>query len=187
MSTLSSGDDSGRAVGRRTSNRVGATTLQQTRTSLRTKRKGSTESASSNISSTSVSLSSSSYAKKGAISKRASESQKVQKVQTKKKKKSFVPTENHMKLRRVEEAGEKWESELESIHGFTDGECCIIMGIIATHSNGKTEVFPAANGDRYLQHAKEGWEIQKEFNRLIKLYPECLADQRRVNGEWVQR
>lgn len=186
MSMHFSGVDFGQEAGRDTSNPVGATQAShtllpmQTRTSSRINSKRSTESVSSTGFSTNGTFNSSTYAKKPSKKRKGSKSPPIH-ASKKRRKKEKVPTEKHMELRRIVEAGAKWESELESIHGFSNGDCCEILAIVARHI--KKDKFPPANGNRFVQHAKEGWEHMKEHNRLMKLYPDCL-DQTMINGEW---
>ena len=82
------------------------------------------------------------------------------------------------------DAGSKWELDLEKVHGLTDEEACIVVSKVARYGNEDT--FPDANGDRFMELAKEGWKYSRELPvaRLHKLYPEC-TDQTCINGEWV--
>eukprot|EP00977_Amphora_coffeiformis_P010658 scaffold2510_cov169-Amphora_coffeaeformis.AAC.9 len=124
---------------------------------------------------------SSTCAKKPSKKRKGSKSPPKMPASKKRKKNDKVPTEKHIELRRIVESVSKWEAELESIHGFSNGECCEILAVVAQHIN--NDKFPPVNGNRFVQHAKEGWEHMKEHNRLMKLYPDCL-DQTMANGRW---
>lgn len=104
------------------------------------------------------------------------------KTQAKRKKIKKIPTENHLKIRKVIDAGSKWELDLEKVHGLTDEEACIVVSKVARYGNEDT--FPDPNGDKFLKLAKEGWKHSRELSRLHKLYPEC-TDQTCIDGEWV--
>eukprot|EP00543_Licmophora_paradoxa_P000833 CAMPEP_0202458488 /NCGR_PEP_ID=MMETSP1360-20130828/26003_1 /ASSEMBLY_ACC=CAM_ASM_000848 /TAXON_ID=515479 /ORGANISM="Licmophora paradoxa, Strain CCMP2313" /LENGTH=175 /DNA_ID=CAMNT_0049079065 /DNA_START=154 /DNA_END=678 /DNA_ORIENTATION=+ len=91
-----------------------------------------------------------------------------------------VPTENHLKIRAVVDAGDKWELELEEVHGLTDEEACVVVSIVAKHY--LKDEFPE-NGDRFVKLAKKGWELSNENARLHKLCPEC-HDQTKIDGVW---
>jgi hypothetical protein len=94
----------------------------------------------------------------------------------------LLPTKNHLKLRHAMDAGEKWEFDLERVHGLTDEEACICVSIVTKHLN--DDKLPPSNATRFIQLAKEGWKTLKEVDRLVKLYPECL-NQDKMEGEWV--
>ena len=109
-----------------------------------------------------------------------------EKLRKKKKKdgKQKVPSENHMKLRAVADAERKWELELESVHGLSDLEACVCVGIVAKYH--KNDSFPDSDpqeNQKYLDFAREGWRHMKELHELMAKYPECL-DQMCINGEW---
>lgn len=80
------------------------------------------------------------------------------------------------------DAGEKWEFDLERVHGLTDEEACMVVSIVTKHLN--EDKLPPANGNRFIELAGEGWETLKEVDRLVKLYPECL-NQDKMDGVWV--
>jgi hypothetical protein len=80
------------------------------------------------------------------------------------------------------DAGEKWEFDLERVHGLSDEEACNCVAIVTKHLNG--DKLPPANGNRFIELAQEGWKTLKEVDRLVKLYPECL-NQDKMDGEWV--
>ena len=103
-------------------------------------------------------------------------------TQAKRRKRGKIPTENHLMIRRVIDAGSKWELDLENVHGLTDEEACIVVSKVALYGNEDT--FPDTNGDRFMELAKEGWKHSRELSRLHKLYPEC-TDQTCIDGKWV--
>ena len=100
----------------------------------------------------------------------------------KRKKTEKRPTENHLKIRAAIDAGDKWELDLERVHGLTDEQACVCVSVVGQHLH--EDEFPPAKGDRIVELAKEGWEHLREVDRLTKLYPEC-GDQTNINGEWI--
>ena len=135
---------------------------------LLTRTKRSTESESFSISSTNVI----SHSSKSDTSKR----------RAKKHRKEKKPTEIHLNIRSVADAGRKWETDLEEVYGLTDEQACIVVSLMARHL--EKDEFPPSD-DPFMVHAKEGWKLMKESIRLAALHPECLADQTFMNGEWV--
>jgi hypothetical protein len=135
-------------------------------TSLQTKQKRSMDSASSDD----LSISGTSSSSLSATSKQ------------RKKRKKREPTKNHLTVRATIEAGEKWELDLERVHGLTDEEACICVSIACRHLN--DEKLPPSNGSRFSELAVEGWKTMRELDRLMKLYPDDL-NQDKVDGEWV--
>jgi hypothetical protein len=112
-----------------------------------------------------------------------SSSSKSDKKKTKKQRKEKKPTDNHLKIRAVEDAGSKWELDLERVHGLTDEQACVVVSLMAARPL-QNDKFPPSD-DPLMIHAKEGWKYMKEAKRLAGLYPECLGDQCFMNGEWV--
>jgi hypothetical protein len=100
-----------------------------------------------------------------------------------KRRKTKVPTENHLKIRAVVDAGRKWELDLEEVHGLTDEQACVVVSMSAQYYKDKFSHTPT-KGDRFLELAKDGWKHVKELDRLNTLYPEC-DDQTSINGEWI--
>eukprot|EP00978_Attheya_sp_CCMP212_P019753 scaffold55662_cov53-Attheya_sp.AAC.2 len=119
----------------------------------------------------------------GSNSSDTSKSSKCARPRPKRRKKLKEPTENHLKIRRVVDAGRIWELELEQVHGLTDEEACVVVSIVAKYYNLKVDEFPPDNGDRFLTLAKKGWELANENARLHQLYPEC-HDQTSSGGVW---
>jgi hypothetical protein len=60
---------------------------------------------------------------------------------------------NHLKLRAAMDDGEKWEFDLERVHGLTDEEACICVSIVTKHLN--DDKLPPSNGNRFIQLAKK--------------------------------
>ena len=136
-----------------------------TQTTLPTTSKTSMESESSDDSSTSGISISSKCARK------------------KQKKRDNLPTEGHLKIRAVVDAGSAWELDLERVHGLTNEEACIVMSKMAPYVNQDT--FPEnTSGDRFMDFAKQGWEHMRKLKEIRKKYPEwryltC------VDGKWI--
>jgi hypothetical protein len=128
------------------------------------------ELASSSDSNTSDTSSSSAYASRNKRKRNAS------------MKKEIVPTDNHLQIRAVCDAGRKWELDLERVNGLTDEEACVCVSIVA--KNLPKDEFPHTKGDRFVELAREGWKNMKESDRLLKLYPEC-GNQTCIHGEWI--
>ncbi|KAL7572473.1 hypothetical protein ACA910_000301 [Epithemia clementina (nom. ined.)] len=84
---------------------------------------------------------------------------------------SLAMAENHLKIRSLINAGDKWECDLERVHGLTYAQASLCISIAAEHFH--SESFPPADGNLFLELAKEGWEHLKELDRLTKLYQEC--------------
>jgi hypothetical protein len=162
-------------AGRDTKSLVGEATskrpfkLKLTPTILPTSSKRSMESESSGDSSTSDISSSSKSAKKQRQSKHNNSGA------------AKVPTEHHLKIRAVVDAGSSWELDLERVHGLTDEDACVVVSKMARYVN--QAVFPDPNGDRFMEFAKEGWKHMRELKRIKKLYPEC-RDQTCIDGQW---
>ena len=95
---------------------------------------------------------------------------------------SWLPTKNHLALRGAIDAGQKWKFDLEQVHGLTDEEACICVSIVTKHLH--DDKLPPSNGSRFIELAEEGWKTLKEVDRLAKLDPECL-NQEKIDGEWV--
>jgi hypothetical protein len=97
---------------------------------------------------------------------------------SKKSKGELLPTKNHSTLRAAVDAGEKWEFDLERVHGLTDEAACICVSIVTKDLNDDT--LPRSNGNRFFQLAEEGWKTVKEVDRLVQLLlsPECLHQAR---------
>jgi hypothetical protein len=97
-------------------------------------------------------------------------------------KREKIPTENHLKIRSVADAGAKWEVNLQRVHGLTDEGACVCLSIVAKYL--PKDEFPPPNGNLFVELAKEGWQHSKQLDRLIKAYPEC-GDQTNIDGVWI--
>ena len=92
-----------------------------------------------------------------------------------------VPTENHLKLRKAIDAGERWEFDLEQVHGLTDEEACVCALIVTKHLH--DESFPPWNGNQLTKPVQEGQKTLKpqlvswfeDFLQKVK----CLSIQQR--------
>jgi hypothetical protein len=118
----------------------------------------------------------------------ASTSSKSAKSNSQKKKRksarpALEPTETHLKIRAVVDAGAQWETDLEEVHGLMDEEACVVVSIATKHLS--LDEFPSSlkGNQSYIKLARAGWVHLKELNRLMKLYPEC-TNQSRVDGVW---
>jgi hypothetical protein len=101
----------------------------------------------------------------------------------KQKKGDNLPTEGHLKIRAVVDAGSAWELDLERVHGLTDEEACIVVSKMAPYVNQDT--FPEnPSGDRFMTFAKQGWEHMRKLKEIRKKYPECRG-QTCVDGKWI--
>ena len=80
--------------------------------------------------------------------------------------------DNHYhKIRSLIDAGDRWEIDLERIHGLTDEQAYLCVSIAAEHFH--SDRFPPSDGNLFLELAREGWDHLKELDRLTKLSPEC--------------
>jgi len=94
-----------------------------------------------------------------------------------------LPTENHLKIRAVVDAGSAWELDLERVHGLTDEEACIVMSIVARYTNEGTFPTPKDGDSRFMEFARQGWKYMQDLKALQKEYPEC-DDQTCIDGQW---
>ncbi|KAG7365097.1 hypothetical protein IV203_038300 [Nitzschia inconspicua] len=71
--------------------------------------------------------------------------------------------------------GEKWQLDLERVHGFTEAESC---GCFSRAGNFLyCDEFPEdAVNEKLVPHAKEGWVLLKETDRLGRNHPKELMD-----------
>jgi hypothetical protein len=86
-----------------------------------------------------------------------------------------------LKIRKVVDAGDEWEADLERVHGLTDEEACVVVSIVAKYL--PKDEFPPLNGDRKLELAREGWKHVKELRRLNERDPDC-GNQTKIGEEW---
>ena len=102
------------------------------------------------------------------------EAQKVEptkkKTKTVRGKKNFL-TGNHLKIRAVVDAGRKWEQDLETVVGFSEGAATLSVGIVANYH--KIDSFPDSDpgeNQKYLDFAREGWCHFREGCKLMEKY-----------------
>ena len=71
--------------------------------------------------------------------------------------------------------GEKWELDLERVHGLTEAESCECSSRAGKYLY--CDEFPEdAVNKNLFPHAKEGWIILKEADRLARNHPKELLD-----------
>jgi hypothetical protein len=107
-------------------------------------------------------------------------------VQPKKKKRhvskeASTPNEKDMSIR----AGGKWEFDLENVHGLSDLETCICVGIVAKYQS--QDSFPDSEpGEnyKYVDFARKWWHLIKELWMLLDKYPQESGEQTKINGTW---
>lgn len=77
--------------------------------------------------------------------------------------------------------GTKWEQDLQSVHGFTEAESCECFSRAGKYLH--CDEFPedAVHG-RLFPHAKMGWVLLREADRLAKTHPKELMDLDRLAG-----
>ena len=98
-----------------------------------------------------------------------------------------VPTQNHLKIRAAADAERKWEQDLKTVTGLSEGEVGLCVGIVAKYH--KSACFPESDPDenqKYLDLAREGWRLFREGYELMEKYPECL-DQTYIDGKWYMQ
>jgi hypothetical protein len=76
-----------------------------------------------------------------------------------------------MKLRVATDAGRKWERDLEEIHGLSDDEACMVVGLVLKHL--PKDEFPNFDPktERFLALAKPGWHLLKTSNEVVAKHP----------------
>ena len=104
-------------------------------------------------------------------------------VTKRKKRQKGEITEIHRMLREAADNCDKWHFDLETEHGFTEGESCECFSIVAKYLKEDT-VPDNATHCKLFDHAKRGWVLMRELDRLIKKHPLENMDQTKVNGEW---
>jgi hypothetical protein len=93
-----------------------------------------------------------------------------------------------MKLRATTEEGNKWEHDLEEVHGLSEEEVAMVVGIVLKHL--KEDKFPdfdpdATTGIRFYRAlAKPGWHAMKENKKLLDKYPKESGEQICRGGVW---
>ena len=99
-----------------------------------------------------------------------------------------VPNETHVKCRGPVDKGDKWEHDLERLHGLAEEEVTMVIGIALKRL--KEEKFPDFDADAtrgisfYRRLAKPGWESMKETQEMIKKYLKECGEQICRGGVW---
>jgi hypothetical protein len=89
-----------------------------------------------------------------------------------------------MKLRAATEKGNNWEHALEGVHGLSEEEAAMVVGIVLKHL--KEDKFPDFDPDAttgisfYCALAKPGWNAMTENQKLLEKDPQ-------ENGEQICR
>ena len=87
----------------------------------------------------------------------------------------FEKTEIHEALLDCMRQGEKWQLDLERVHGFTEAESCECFSRAGKYLY--CDEFPEdAVNKKLFPHAKEGWIILKETDRLGRNHAKELLD-----------
>ena len=78
--------------------------------------------------------------------------------------------------------GTKWQQDLERVHGFTEAESCECFSRAGKYLH--CDEFPedAAVNEKLYPHAKTGWVLLREADRLVKTHPKELMDLDRLAG-----
>jgi hypothetical protein len=88
---------------------------------------------------------------------------------------TFTETDTHVMVLDAIHQGNKWHQDLVVVHGFAEAESCECFSRAGKYLNSKE--FPEdAVIPKLLPHAKEGWVLLKEVDRLCKAYPKELSD-----------
>jgi hypothetical protein len=87
----------------------------------------------------------------------------------------FEENDTHKMILESMRVGTKWEEDLERVHGFTEAEACECFSRAGKYLS--RDEFPEdAVNQKLLPHAKEGWVLLKEVDRLVQLYPGELME-----------
>jgi hypothetical protein len=95
----------------------------------------------------------------------------------------FEENEKHELILESMRVGTKWQQDLERVHGFTEAESCECFSRAGKYLH--CDEFPDdAVNEKLFPHAKEGWVILREADRLVKEYPQELMQlDRRAGSE----
>ena len=101
-----------------------------------------------------------------------------------KKKKKKLPTENHLKLRRLIDAYGDWEDNLKDKLRTSEIRLCV--GIVMKYANEDT--YPNDDDDpdenpAHMRLARPGWELFRAYKKFADKHPEC-SNQTKHSGEW---
>ena len=93
----------------------------------------------------------------------------------------FEENDKHKLILESMRLGTKWQQDLERVHGFTEAESCECFSRAGKYLH--CDDFPkdAVNG-KLFPHAKEGWVLLREADRLAKTHPKELMDLDRLAG-----
>jgi hypothetical protein len=95
-----------------------------------------------------------------------------------------VPNAIHMKLRVATDAGRKWERDLEEIHGLSDDEACMVVGLVLKHLPKDEFANFDPKTERFLALAKPGWHLLKTSNEVVAKHPKENGEQIFRQGVW---
>ena len=71
--------------------------------------------------------------------------------------------------------GDKWQRDLESVHGFTEAESCECFSLAGKYLY--CDEFPEdAVNKKLFSHAQEGWKLLKQADFLGRKHPKELMD-----------
>lgn len=88
---------------------------------------------------------------------------------------AFVMTETHNTLLDCVRKGNRWQEDLELIHGLTEAESCECFSRAGKYLH--SDIFPeGAVNPKLLSHAKKGWTHLKKVDELSKKYPQEFVD-----------
>ena len=93
----------------------------------------------------------------------------------------FEENDKHKLILESMRLGTKWQQDLERVHGFTEAESCECFSRAGKYLH--CDDFPedAVNG-KLFPHAKMGWVLLREADRLAKTHPKELMDLDRLAG-----
>ena len=79
----------------------------------------------------------------------------------------FEENSIHKKILDSVRQGNEWQQHLERVHGFTEAESCECFSRAGKYLH--CDEFPEdAVNEKLFPHAKEGWVLLKEADRLAK-------------------
>jgi hypothetical protein len=87
----------------------------------------------------------------------------------------FEKNDIHELLLQYMRQGDKWQRDLERVHGFTEAESCECFSLAGKYLH--CDEFPEdAVNEKLFPHAKEGWILLKEADLLARKHPKELMD-----------
>ena len=87
----------------------------------------------------------------------------------------FQMTDNHKLILENVEKGHQRYSDLKNKHVLSEAECCECFSRAGLYMH-ETAFLDKAIHQKLFPHAKEGWTLLRESNRLIAAYPQELSD-----------